>query len=442
MMKRNVCLFIAFIIFQCWVSFVSADPVNIKPVNDIPESLTLQQAIDFALKNNTDVKTQEEAIRIARAQYIQKRSSILPQVNLTVESEHLNNAGATVSDGNTGNEIFSMMEVSQPVFSFGKLSQGIAIYQYAIQIQELKLEESKQSVIYQIASAFYDILLQEELVKVNEDALKTAEEHLQVAQLRFEQGINTQFDVTRAKVDIANRRPDLISARNELLKARQSLNQILNLPSNTVIKIDGKLNYLEYNPDSQKAWNIALENRPGLKSQKLTIQQNETNFHLRKALYTPNIYVGGDYTLVHSKFQGHDSFDSQSWTGYVKLTMPIFDGLNISGQIKEAKAALEQAKLSYEKTLLSAQTEVEQTILEIKKQKELVDATKEAIDLAQLSLSMAQLSYENGKATTLDVTDAELSLTTARSNWAKAIHDYLVALATLKKALGVNELSS
>jgi outer membrane protein TolC len=120
--------------------------------------------------------------------------------------------------------------------------------------------------------------------------------------------------------------------------------------------------------------------------------------------------------------------------------MPIFDGYNISGQVKEAKADLKQATLAYDKGKLTAQTEVEQAVLEINKQKELVVASKEAVELAQLSLNMAETSFINGRATSLDVSDAELSLTTARTNWVTAVNNYLDALAQLKKAMGINHL--
>lgn len=53
---------------------------------------------------------------------------------------------------------------------------------------------------------------------------------------------------------------------------------------------------------------------------------------------------------------------------------------------------------------------------------------------------MAETSFINGRATSLDVSDAELSLTTARTNWATAVNNYLDALAQLKKAMGINQL--
>ncbi len=447
MHRMKVFSFIKFLIFvfilhsfySVGLTKPSTDSTN---KQDIPETLTLDQAMDYALKNNTDVQTQVEAIQVAKAQYIQARASILPQLNLTMEAERLDNLGVSTSSGTNADELFSTFSLSQPLFTFGKLGSAIKFERLAIQVEETQLEQTKQTITLSVTSVFYDVLLQQELIRVSEEALRNAEDHLKESKLRFNQGVNTQFDVTQAEVNVANQKPALISARNKLIQSQQNLNQLFNLPPNTKIDVTGKLDYVEYLPDSEKDWQIARDNRPDLKAQKLTVQQNEAELSLKHALHYPTIAANGDYTLQSNRYQGAPVYDFTSWSANVTLTMPIFDGLNISGQVKQAKAALQQAQLSYEKTLLAVQTQVEQAILQIREQKELVDAAKEAIDLATLSLKMARLSYQNGRATTLDVTDAELSLTTAESNWAKALHDYSIALATLKNAMGVYTLPS
>ena len=409
------------------------------PEKEIPQSLTLEQAVDFALQNNPDERIQEEAVQAAKAQYIQARSAALLQVGLTVETDHSANISGG-SSAKTGNNAFSTLEASQPLYSFGKLGRAQEIARYNIQYQEAILAQTKQSIIYQVTAAFYAVLLQEELIRVNEESVKTAEEHLKTAQIRFDKGVNTLYDATRAKVDLANRKPNLISAKNDLIKARQNLNQLFNLPPNTALNLLGKLAYQDYSSDLSYAWMIAQENRPDLKSLQLTLKLNESKVRLKTAQYLPEITLGADYTMDHPDYTGSDAADFQTWSANVKLTMPIFDSYNISGQIKEAKANFNQSKLAYEKGKLAAQTEVEQAILEIAKQKELVGASQEAVELAQLALTMGQKSYAIGYATSLDVSDVELSLTTAQTNWATAVNNYLVALAGLKKALGTNGL--
>lgn len=447
MHRMRVFFFVKYLIFifllpSCYSVGLTKPSADSTKTQDIPETLTLDQAVDYALQNNTDVQSQIQSVQLAKAEYIQARSAIFPQLNLLGEGERLDNVSASTTSGAKVDELFSTFSLSQPLFTFGKLGSAIKYEKIAIQIEDTQLEEVTQNITLSVTSAFYDVLLQQELVRVSVEALQDAEDHLKESKLRFDQGVSTQFDVTQAEVNVANQKPALIAARNNLIQARQNLNQYLNLPPNTKIDIIGKLDFVEYLPDSDKDWQIARDNRPDLKIQKLTIQQNEAELSLKHALYYPTIAANGDYTLQSNRYDGTSPYDFTSWSANITLTMPIFDGFNISSQIKEAKAGLEQAKLANEKTLLTAQTQVEQAILQIREQKELVDAAKDATDLATLSLKLARLSYENGRATTLEVTDAELSLTTAESNWVKAIHDYLIALASLKNAMGVHTLPS
>jgi outer membrane protein TolC len=407
--------------------------------SNIPHSLTLEQAIAYALLHNPGYRSQQEAVLAAKAQYQQTRSASLFQLDLTALGEHSDNVSGTA--GKTGDRAYSALEASQPLDLFRKQSYSQSVSRYNIQVQEAGLAQTKQTVIYDVTAAFYAILLQEELVKVNESAVQTAVEHLQTAQIRFEKGVNTLFDVTRAKVDLANRKPNLISAKNDLIKSRQNLNQLLNLPPNTEINLIGKLEEPVEAPDFGNVWLLAQENRPDLKSLQLNLKISETTLRLKKSQYSPDIALGADYTIEHTEYDGSAASDAQNWSANLALRLPLLDGGNISGQIREVTAKLNQAKLAYEQGVNAALTEVEQALLELKKQQELVTASKEAVGLAQLSLSMAQKSFAVGRATSLDVSDTELSLTTAQTNYATAVNNYIVAIAGVKKAIGINPKS-
>jgi outer membrane protein len=432
---RCTVIFFLLILLITTVSFGA----SIAP-KEIPHSLTIDQAIEYALQNNADYQIQKEATNIAQAQYLQARSGILPQVKLTTQGEHQGTAPSSSGIGKDGNQDYATIGATQEIYSFGKLGYAILYARYNLQLQNALVEQTRQLVMYQVTTAYQAVILQSELVKVNEETVKLFEDHLKTAQIRYDKGVNTLFDVTRAKVDLANSKPNLIAARNNLIKTRQNLNVLLNLPANTEIELLGKLAYQDYTPDAKKAWEIAAVNRPDLKSDQLAVQLSETKVQLRHSQYWPDISAGSDFSREHTSLEGSSSNDFTSWDVYLKLTMPIFDGYNISGQVKEAKADLKQATLAYDKGKLTAQTEVEQAVLEINKQKELVVASKEAVELAQLSLNMAETSFINAHATSLDVADAELSLTTARTNWVTAVNNYLDALAQLKKAMGINQL--
>ena len=401
---------------------------------------SLNSSIDYAIEHNPDIKTQEAVIKAATAQYIQIKADWLPQLSLNAQMDYYNNTNANTGPGMDGNDAYTYLQASQPILTFGKYKNAIRGSQSSIDNQIILLKDTKQTLRYNVTVAYYNVLLQDEIVKVNEKAVNTAADHLGNAELRLKQGLNTRFDVTRSKVDLANRKADLITAQTNYEKACQSFNQLLNMDPQNKIHLNGTLSYSEYNPIKEALWKVTRENRSQILSKLILIKQNEFLMNLRKSAYYPTVYLGGQYNLEHTSYESHSDRNFNQWSAYLKFSIPLFDGYKISGQIKEAKSLLEQAQLALQKETLNAKTELEQAILDIQKQKEMVQTNRSTIELAELSLDMAKLSYENGKATTLDVSDAELSLRTARTNLAKAINDYLVALAKLKKTIGLDEL--
>ncbi|MCX7918002.1 MAG: TolC family protein [bacterium] len=403
---------------------------------NLPTSFTLDQAISYALEHNLEFQKQREAVLAAKAQFQQTRSTSLPQLDLTAVGEHLDSIAGNA--GRTGDRAYSAFQAAQSLDLFHKQNYLQSIARYNIQVQEMELAQSKLTITYDVTAAFYAILLQEELVKVNESAVVTAQEHLQTAQIRFDKGVNTLADVARAKVDLANRKPALISARNTLIKSRQNFNQLLNLPPNTPLTLIGTLEEPIELPEFENAWNLAQENRPDIKSLLLSVKLYEMNLRYKKSLYFPDITLGAEYSIEHTEYDGVQANDIQDWSVNLKFNLPILDGGYIAGQIREATAKLNQAKLAYAQGVTAAQTEVEQALLELNQQKELILASKEAVELAKLSLSMAQKSFAVGRATSLEVSDAELSLTTAQTNYATAVYNYIVAIAKLKKVMGID----
>lgn len=422
------------------VLVLALSPVFSQNLTELPKKLTLPQAIDFAIEHNMDIKKQQSEIRVAEAQLEGTLADWRFQLDLTSEYDHLYNTGATQNPGSNADQLYTYLEASQPILTFGKAPNASKGSQVNIELQKTSLKEVMQSVEHEVTVAFYNILLQQELVDVNEKAVSIAAEHLKNAELRLNQGINTKFDVTRSQVDLANRRADLITAQTALEKARHGFNQLLNMPPSTLIQMEGRLEFKEYHPEVEALWEAARKNRPRLLSKQLIIKQNQYQLEYYKAAYSPTVSIGGKYNIEHSKYEDQNDRNFNQWSAYLKITTPLWDGNKAESQIKVSRGYIEQAEYDLNKETLAARTDIEQAILDIDKQKELVETNQSAVELAELSLSMAQYSYENGQGTTLDVTDAELSLRTARSNLANSVNNYLVAMADLKKAVGLDEL--
>jgi outer membrane protein len=412
-----------------------------QPQTELPTSLTVDQAIELALSRNQDVVSAVKEVDKAKATVGEARSAALPQVNFEADAAHVDNYNTVYSGETIRSEQYSAtVTLSQALSTFGRVDNALRGAKIYVQLADSKLELTKQTVIFQITQAFYDVLLAQELVKVNQQALDIAESHLRTAQLRYEQGMGSEFEMLRAKVRVANLEPGLIAAKNQVVLSKQNLNAILNIAPEQPIDFTGDLSYTEYLPSSDTAWQIAQRNRPDLHILNQSKQIAEVTLKYYQAGYRPNLYLVANYSDQLVKFGATPDSWVDSWFTGLSLQWPVFDGFRTSSQIRGAKSALAQAQAAFEKGLLSAQVEVKQTCLRIKETRAVVVSAEAAVKLADRSLTMAKISFENGRATTLDVADAQLALTTAETNFAQAVHDYQVALAKLKLNTGITTL--
>ena len=109
--------------------------------------------------------------------------------------------------------------------------------------------------------------------------------------------------------------------------------------------------------------------------------------------------------------------------------------------MRQARSRLTQAQLAEEELRLSIEVEVRQAHSSLTEAHELLVASEKVVEQAQESLRLARARLEAGSATQLDVLTAQSALTEARSNHASAQHDYAVAVAQLRRAMGASGAS-
>jgi len=403
---------------------------------EVPDQINLSQAVELAYDRNPDVLKQKQQVTVAAAQYEQTRGEWLLQMKLTANYQQFERSQGSI-DGDQGSVT---LDASQPVVTFGRLGNTLKGAKAYFRTQEVLTKSVRQNVRLAVTQAFYGVLLQQQLVKVNEESLAIAEDQLRRAQIRFVEGVNTELDVTRAKVKVAQSKTNVITARNNLVQSRNAFNQLLQVDANRNLQLVGDLNYSAYSAQTYLLRDTAEKNRPDLDALKQQIIQYESLIGLRKAQNYPIISIGGSVGWTNQNFYNKDDDRYDNWLGYVSMSWPIIEGGKTLAQIKEARALHKAAQIEYEKALLAVHTEVEQTVRELTKQDELVQSALENIQLAEQSLKMNKVAFENGRATSFDVADAELNLTAARVSHAQAVYGYQVALAQLQQVVGLDQL--
>lgn len=421
-----------------------------------PATLTLDQCLDLALKQNPSILKAKQEIRRTYGVVIEARSAVIPQLTASgqysqIDPEALDKfpfgsipITPKIPDefDNQKQPWQAQIELSQLVYSGGKVGASIRSARLSDQIAELGFRATVADTVLDVRKAFYQILLDKAQTTVREQSVKLLEQQLEDARHRFDAGDVPRFDVLQAEVELANARPPLIRAQNDLRLSREALVKLLaiDVPGQrtdfTPITFAGELTYEHRAWDLSTALTKAQEQRPELQQAEKQVSVARENIDVASSGYKPQLSVFGNYGIHDESFDNDVGDTRLGWTVGASASWSIFDGMLTHGKVIEARAQYEQADLDYADTRRRIELEVRQAYSDYLQALELLEAQKKTVEEAEESLRLAEARFRAGSGTQLDVLSAQTALTEARSNEIQALYDYNVATATLERVTG------
>jgi len=272
--------------------------------------------------------------------------------------------------------------------------------------------------------------------------VKLYEHQLEDTKNQFEAGTVSNFEVLRARVYLANAQPNLITARNGYRIAVEQLRQSLGTPGDSAFpEVVGDLNFETVNYDMGSAIASAHAHRPEIQKLEKVEMAGSESITTARASYYPNLQAFGAY-----QWDGYSYVSSQlgsnttnGWLFGLQSNWAIFDGRATMGKVRQAKSLLEQARIAKASEELEIDVEVRQTLSSLQEAGELVNASRQTIDQAAEALRLAEAKLHAGSATQLDVLTSQVALTQAKTDQLTANYNYLVALANVRKAIGLSD---
>jgi outer membrane protein TolC len=336
------------------------------------------------------------------------------------------------------------LTVTQLLYAGGGVRSAIKSSQLAREAALLDLENVINDALLQVRTGFYSVLLAREQIKVQESNVQLLQEQLKTATDRFEAGTVSSFEKLRAEVAVANAKVPLISARNEYRLAIEALRLALGFTTNTpefaskVPNFVGSLDFTPQNFDLQASFDAARANRPDLQRLTKLVGVREQDVRTQRSNYYPNLGVAGGYQFRNSPYGGNQLNEAlDGWTIGLQSSWAIFDGRATAGRVAQARSVLNQTKLTLDEAQLAVDVEVRRAHSQWQEATELAEASARVVEQATESVRLANARYNAGTGTQLDVLSAQVDLTTARNNQLQAYYGYNVAVAALRKAMGM-----
>lgn len=409
------------------------------PDYPVPEELTLDYSLAFAMDNNFAIRQARERIRQQDGVVVEISSRQIPTVSAS--GAYQQNDTEISSSFPSSDRLWAVsLTAAQVIYAGGGVRASVRSSQLVREAAVLDLQGAINDALLQVRIGFYSVLLAREKIVVQEKNVQLLQEQLKTTTDRYNAGTVSSFEKLRAEVAVANAKVPLITARNDFVLAVEALRQALGFATKgkelrRIPKFMGALEFKPVTLDLQAAFDSAHANRPDLLRLAKLAASREESITAARANFYPTVSAFGGWQL--RKGTGSAFSDSKDgWLVGVQSQWNIFDGRATAGRVAQARSTLEQSRLALTEAELNAEVEVRRAYSQWEQATELAEASQKVVEQAEEAVRLADARYNAGTTTQLDVLQAQTDLTTSRTNRVQAYYAYNVAIATLRRATG------
>lgn len=394
--------------------------------------LTLDDAVETALKNHPQLMEAREYLHGAEARTLQAKASYYPQVSIAADW----NKGRTFltpTESIKSTKVHSeAVYLKQTIYDFGRTANAVEAAHEADIAASEAVAVTRQDLAFRVRSAYYLLLAAEKQVVAVKETVEAREAVFKQAQEFYSQGIRAKVEVTRAEANLYAARTALIRAENNRDIAWVELSNSIGIPSLNKCILAEPSTAIGAVPDRALAQNEALNNRAELKRQTALKNSAAASLKAAKSGYLPLLTGTASAGYADSDFPPGGNV----WAIGLNLTIPIFSGFSTVAQTKEAVAALRGVEAQHNNLKLQIAKDVETAWFSIREATARISSTEKEVIAARENRSLAMGRYQEGIGNIIEVTDAQSQSLDADTSKIQAIYDYHIALARLHRAVG------
>jgi outer membrane protein TolC len=417
------------------------------------KSLTLKEAINYALENKAEAKKAKLQVENSEYQIQEVRSQALPQISANgsltynpvlqttvIDGANFGQPGSTIQ-ANFGQKWNSTAGVSLTQAIFDQtVFTGLKAAKSTREFYQINEQLTEEQVIERVANNYYQVYVQRQKLTVIDSLYKNTTKVKDIIKGQYDNGLAKKIDLDRTLVRISN----INTQRQQVLNAVQiqenALKFYMGMPIETQIEIPQTA--FEVSPQSLSE----IPNTANRTEYLLLKKQEQLLFYQKKAVeagYYPTLSLNAGYNYIGQGPKmpiGGKPSDGVYWSDFssigLNLKVPIFTGFGTRAKVRQAdidlrtiKEDINDTKLSLDLAFANAKTQIENSLTTINNQRENAQLAKEVLD-------NTRNNYVQGLASLTDLLDAENSLTEAQNNYTSAILDYKLAEIQLIKSKG------
>ena len=434
---------------------------------------TVQQAVDYALKNAVQVRNALIDLKIQQQTNREITAQAYPQLSASASTNHYPNVavqsfpnfiaqgtyGVLAKEGvkgGNGNTIVSPndfgliqaqfgtkytasggVDISQLLFD-GQLFVGLQARKAAIQFYEKQAEVTQQMIKINVEKIYYQLVVgRQQMTSIDANISRFAKLLNDTKEI-YKQGFAEKLDIDKVSVQLNNLLTEKIKTQNQLDAGNAGLKFLLGMPQKETLALTDTLS-----EDKLKA-NILDKNynyadRKEYQLLQLGKKLNEYNVKRYKLSYLPTLAAFGNY-YKNAQRNEFNFFNKGSWFTSsmigAKLSVPIFDGFAKAARVSKARLELEKTTNNLEQLKSSIDNDVEQASFKITSSLLTMDAQKQNMQLAEKVYNSTKIKYDQGLGSNQEIYTAQTELKVAQNNYYSALYDAIIAKIDYLTAIG------
>ncbi len=464
-MLRNILTL--FFIFSLSTSYSQQDSL----------SLTLQESIEIAIKNNLDLRRAELREKTSKVSLRQTWGELYPDLNGRV-SAGVNNGrsidpftNAYIDEQLTFSN--AGLSLSATVFNGFRIINSIKRDSYNLKASEFETEEAKQNLVLNVTLAYLQVLNTVDLVKLAKARLTATEEQVGRVKQLYELGEGNPADYTDIRGQLASDRATIVRLENSLVQALLNLSQLMNVEY--VIKpVTNELSaeLQEYTYSSEEVYEDALNTLPAFKAREMRIDAARKDIAVARSLYVPQLaffaQLNTNYSSAARLFNetgtvlretgGFITIDDQNFpvrmnqTQFVgqeiefmdqlnnnlnsvvglALDIPLFNGFRARYNVSLQKIQLEESRIDLQETKLQFFQSIKEAHVAMEAAYDQYQIFQEQVEAFAESYRVNEIRFNNGVSNIVEYIISKNNLDNALINMANAKYEYLLRVRVLE----------
>ena len=408
------------------------------------QTVTLKQAIEFALQNKADALKAKLDITNADAKILEAKAGALPKVTGSTNITY----NPIIQEIALGGQTFKMgqpwvavagVQLQQALFN-QQVFIGLKAAKSTKEFYQLNANLTEEQIIERVSNAYFQVFTAQEQKNTLESSYSSTEKVRNVIKSLYDNGLSKKIDLDRTNVNLTNIETNIKQSNNGITQAENALKFYMGMPIETKIQlvqedmaVTPHLLDETVNTDERTEVKVLLKNKELLEYQKKATIAN----------YYPTVNLTANYNWqgLGEKFPlTNGSSKGVMWSDYsaigLGINIPIFNGFATKAKVQQNQIDIDKLEIDIKDTKLGLDQAYQNAKAQIENSLATLESQKANVKLAEDVLADTKSNYQYGLATLTDLLDAENSLVQAKNNYTTAILDYKIAEVQYYKSKG------